>query len=128
MGTRSFIGVMKGDVCRAVYCHWDGYLSGVGADLQSYTTQAAVEELIDGGDMSSVGDYYNERGETGVDPETFASFDEFYKYVQNSWGEYYYIFKDGVWYCGDTYNNTPISGKLVPYAEAVKLTAREEAE
>ncbi len=26
MGTRSFIGVMHGDVCKVVYCHWDGYL------------------------------------------------------------------------------------------------------
>lgn len=31
MGTRSFVGVMIGDVCRAVYVHFDGYLDGVGA-------------------------------------------------------------------------------------------------
>ena len=46
MGTRSFVGVMVGDKCRAVYVHWDGYLEGVGAELQDYTTQAEVEELI----------------------------------------------------------------------------------
>jgi hypothetical protein len=27
MGTRSRIGVMHGDKCKSVYCHWDGYLS-----------------------------------------------------------------------------------------------------
>jgi hypothetical protein len=27
--------------------------------------------------------------------------------------------KDGVWYCGDSYSSSPISGKLVPLAEAL---------
>ena len=26
MATRSAIGVMHGYKCKAVYCHWDGYL------------------------------------------------------------------------------------------------------
>ena len=121
MGTRSFVGVMVGDKCRAVYVHWDGYLEGVGAELQGYTTQEEVLELVAGGDMSSLGDYYKDRGETGVEPKEFATFDEFYDYANESWAEYYYIFKDGVWYCGDTYGGTPISRKLVPYAEACKL-------
>ena len=120
MGTRSFVGVMVGDKCRAVYVHWDGYLEGVGAELQGYTTQAEVEELIAGGDMSSLGDYYKDRGETGVEPKEFDDFEYFYDYVDGSWAEYYYIFKDGVWYCGDTYGGTPISKKLVPYAEALE--------
>ena len=126
MGTRSFVGVMVGSKCRAVYVHWDGYLEGVGAELQGYTTQAEVEELIAGGDMSSLGDYYKDRGETGVEPKEFDDFEYFYDYVEGSWAEYYYVFKDGVWYCGDTYGNTPISKKLVPYAEAVKLMSKEE--
>lgn len=132
MGTRSFVGVMVGDKCRAVYVHWDGYLSGVGAELQSYTTQAEVEELIAGGDRSSLDDgCYKDRGEEDVGPVDYATFEEFYDVCASRWCEYYYIFKDGVWYCGDTYgqygNGTPISKKLVPYAEAVKLTREEEA-
>ena len=125
MGTRSFVGVMVGDKCRAVYVHWDGYLEGVGAELQDYTTQEEVLELIADGDMSSLGDYYKDRGETGVEPKEFASFDEFYDYANESWAEYYYIFKDGVWYCGDTYGGTPISKKLVAYKDA--LVAVDEA-
>ena len=129
MGTRSFVGVMVGDKVRAVYVHWDGYLSGVGAELQDYTTQAEVEELISHGDRSSLGDgYYKDRGEDGVDPTDYDSFDKFYEACDGSWCEYYYIFKDGVWYCGDTYGRTPISRKLVPYAEAVALTSKEEEE
>ncbi len=30
MSTRSLVGVMIGDICRAVYVHSDGYLDGVG--------------------------------------------------------------------------------------------------
>lgn len=125
MGTRSFVGVMMGDKVRAVYVHWDGYLDGVGAELQGYKTQEDVEELISHGDRSSLEDgFYKDRGETGVDPEDYDSFDEFYDAADGCGAEYYYIFKDGVWYCGDTYRDTPISRKLVPYAEAVKLRAK----
>jgi hypothetical protein len=122
------VGVMVGDKCRAVYVHWDGYLEGVGAELQSYTTQAEVEELIAGGDRSSLTDgFYSERGEQGVDPTDYDSFAEFFEAVQGCWGEYYYIFKDGVWYCGNTYGGSPLCGKLTAYADAVAIEAAEEA-
>lgn len=120
MGTRSFVGVMVGNKCRAVYVHWDGYLSGVGAELQGYRTQAAVEELISYGDRSSLDSgFYKDRGETGVDPVEYDSFDEFYDAADGAGAEYYYVFLNGVWYCGDTYGGTKLSKKLVPYAEAV---------
>ena len=130
MGTRSRVAVMHGDVYKSVYCHYDGYLDGVGAGLQDYTTQEAVEALIAPGDRSSLdGPYYKDRGETGVAPTEYSTFEEFYEAVEGCWGEYYYVFKDGVWYCGDTYERTGISGKLVPYAEAVEIRAAErEAE
>ena len=133
MGTRSFVGVMVGSKCRAIYVHWDGYLEGVGAECQAYTTQAAVEELISHGDRSSLDEgYYADRGEEGVEPRDYDTFEEFYTAAADSWAEYYYVFKDGVWYCGDTYDSTPISKKLVPYAEAVKAMSKhremEEAE
>lgn len=126
MGTRSFVGVMKGDVCRAVYVHWDGYLTGVGAAIQEYTSQKDVERLIAPGDRSSIFDgFYKDRGETGVEPVDYKSFDEFYEAAKGAWAEYYYIFKDGIWYCGDTYEETPISRKLVPFEQAI---SKEEIE
>jgi hypothetical protein len=136
MGTRSLVGVMNGDVCRAVYVHWDGYLKGVGAWLQDYTTQAEVQELIKHGDRSSLDDgYYKDRGETGVEPKDYNSFAEFLEAANGCGAEYYYVFRDGVWYCGDCYGrwgncSTPISGRLVPYAEAleIELNARAEEE
>ena len=77
--------------------------------------------MIAPGDRSSLdGPYYSERGETGVEPRDYATFEEFYDAAHGSWAEYYYVFRDGVWYCGDTYGATPISKKLVPYAEALE--------
>jgi hypothetical protein len=134
MGTRSLVGVMVGSKCRAVYVHWDGYLDGVGAELQEYTTQAEVEELIAEGDRSSLTDgYYKDRGEKGVDPTDYDTFAEFLDAANGCGAEYYYVFKDGVWYCGDTYgrwgSDSKISDKLVPYDEAVELeAAQREAE
>ena len=128
MGTRSFVGVMVGDKCRAVYVHWDGYLSGVGAELQGYTTQAEVEELIADGDRSTLEDgFYKDRGETGVDPVEYDTFAKFLNGADHCGAEYYYIFKDGVWYCGDCYgrwgDGTQLSGVLTAYADAVKIEA-----
>jgi hypothetical protein len=116
------VGMMVGDKVRAVYVHWDGYLDGVGKELQGYTTPAEVAELISHGDRSSLdGPYYKDRGEDGVDPTDYTTFVEFYEACEGCWAEYYYIFKDGVWYCGDTYNETSLSKKLVPYDEAVAM-------
>ena len=36
MGTRSAIGIKHGDVVRAVYCHYDGYLEYMGRALTLY--------------------------------------------------------------------------------------------
>lgn len=132
MGTRSLVGVMVGDKCRAVYVHWDGYLDGVGAGLQEYTTQAEVEALIAPGDRSSLTEgFYKDRGETGVDPTEYATFAEFLDAANGCGAEYYYVFKDGVWYCGDCYgrwgSNSAISGKLVAYADAVAAEKLQRA-
>lgn len=129
MGTRSFVGVMIGDKCRAVYVHFDGYLEGVGSELQAYTTQSEVEDLISHGDRSSLdGGYYKDRGETDVDPRVYITFEQFYKACKNSWGEWYYIFKDGVWYCGNTYDDDILSHKMISYAEAVEIWEKAHPE
>jgi len=128
MGTRSFVGVMVGDKCQAVYVHWDGYLEGVGRDLQKFQTQSLVERLIAEGDRSSLdGEFYKDRGESWdeVKPREFDSFDEFFEACESSWCEYYYIFKDGVWYCGNTYQGTKLYKTLTPFEQAVVIDSEE---
>lgn len=130
MGTRSFVGVMMGDICRAVYVHWDGYLEGVGADLQRYKTQEDVEELISHGDRSSLeSDFYKDRGEEwdSVRPANYYTFADFYDTAYNSGAEYYYIFRDGVWFCGNTYDGSPLCKTLHTYEQALAVEAIEDA-
>jgi hypothetical protein len=56
MGTRSDIIVEGTDgKFRRIYCHWDGYLGGVGRTLfDHYTTQAKCEALAALGSLSSL--------------------------------------------------------------------------
>ena len=55
MGTRSRIAVMHGDVCKSVYCHWDGYLEHNGALLQEHYDSSKANQLVALGDLSSLG-------------------------------------------------------------------------
>lgn len=120
MGTRSFVGVMENNKIEAIYVHYDGYLQGVGKKLQEYTTLEQVKELISFGDRTSLeGPYYKDRGEDDVMPVVFNSFEDFYNQVEDSWGEYYYVFKDGNWLCGSTHNGSELRGKLVPFEQAL---------
>ena len=146
MGTRSRIGVMHGDNCKSVYCHWDGYLGHNGAILQEHYDSAKANHLVALGDISSLGPelgekhnfedithgtwttfYGRDRGETSTEYKVDQTFQEFLETVDRCGAEYYYIMKDGVWYCGDAYDNTPLSGKLVPLAEALE-SCKELAE
>lgn len=55
MGTRSRIAVMHGEVCKSVYCHWDGYLEHNGRILQEHYDSAKANHLVALGDISSLG-------------------------------------------------------------------------
>jgi len=54
MGTRSRIGVMHGNICKSVYCHWDGYLEHNGVILQEHYNSARANNLVALGDLSSL--------------------------------------------------------------------------
>ena len=139
MGTRSRVAVMHGDVCKSVYCHYDGYLEYTGEILHKYYDSTAANALIARGDNSGVKEtveemnFYADRGEEDVSWQVAHSFEEFLDQVQGCGGEYYYILQDGVWYCGCVYD-TPVLKKetLVPLADALaaltveNLVAEEE--
>ena len=57
MATRSTITVRTGENERkSIYCHWDGYPSGVGKELMdNYITQESAEALIALGSLSELG-------------------------------------------------------------------------
>ena len=156
MGTKSRIGVMHGDVVKSVYCHWDGYLEHNGAILQEHYNSAKANELVSLGDLSSLrptigvehafspfdtemsqenyeklyGEmctfYGRDRGEKDTAWKVAQTFAEFMEQVDFCGAEYYYIMRDGVWYCGNIYDASPLSRKLTALTEAL-ATVEETA-
>ena len=156
MGTRSRIGVMHGDKCKSVYCHYDGYLSHNGKILQEHYDSSKANHLVALGDISSLGKhigeahpfsefdinkddpdfdklialhelakkegwttfYQRDRGETDMDFEVSHDFDEFLELCDGTGAEYYYIMRDGTWYCGSLYSvEGMIAGGLFELSE-----------
>lgn len=122
MGTRSAIIVKVGKEYKGIYCHWDGYPTGlgVGAKLHiHYNSQEKAEALIALGDLSSLREklapeegtthtfdnpqadvtvaYGRDRGETDPDythPKTGKTVEEVSNKIDCA---YIYVFRNGRW-------------------------------
>lgn len=100
---------------RTIYCHFDGYLAGVGKTLvEHYSTQEKAEALLAGGDISFLEAscdkpeghsfekpvegytvyYGRDRGETGTGARTYSSF---YQVIKKEAQEFNYFFDNGKW-------------------------------
>ena len=123
MGTRSTIAMEFADgTVQQVYCHWDGYLAHNGQILfQYYSDPFKLRDLIDLGDMSSLGPnigtqhafdkapegectfYLRDRKEQGCKAKKFKDFAD-YK-ARHQYEEYEYILRnvDGkaVWFVAE---------------------------
>ena len=135
MGTRSRVAVMHGDVCKSVYCHYDGYLDYTGKILLKHYDSPRANELVALGDNSGVKDsvaemnFYRDRGETDIEYQVAHSFEEFLEQVDRCCGEYYYVMRDGVWYAGCLYETAGlIKNGLVPLEQALQALAVAEDE
>lgn len=102
MSTRSNIAIKRTNGTRTgIYCHYDGYIEGVGVTLQlAYNTAEKVEELLKLGNLSILG-YYTESRDTKENGTIAYHRDrgealEFWDEEQ----EYNYVFDEfeGVWY------------------------------
>lgn len=143
MGTRSRIGVMHGDICKSVYCHWDGYLEHNGAILQEHYDSSKANHLVALGDLSSLGKnieipegadhsfdkplegittfYGRDRKENGVSFKADLTFDSFFERAEGCGAEWYYVMRDGVWYVGNTYDSDiTFYKKLVLLSDALE--------
>ena len=135
MGTRSRVAVMHGDVCKSVYCHYDGYLSYTGKILFEHYDSTKANALVARGDNSGVKEtlgemnFYADREQEQAEWQVAHSFEEFLDQVEGCCGEYYYVMRDGVWYAGCVYDtNGLIKGGLVPLSEALEALAVAEEE
>ena len=135
MGTRSRVAVMHGDVCKSVYCHYDGYLDYAGRILLSHYDSTAANALIARGDNSGIKEtlegmnFYSDRGEEDVSWQVAHTFEEFLEQVEGCCGEYYYVMKDGVWYAGAVYETEGlVKNGLVALKDAITAICEPEAE
>ena len=144
MGTRSRVAVMHGDVCKSVYCHYDGYLDYTGRILLSHYDSTAANLLVARGDNSGVKEtieemnFYEDRTEEDEDVQEFInstpwsvahSFEEFLEQVQGCCGEYYYVMRDGVWYAGCVYDTEGlVKNGLVALKDAIAAINETVAE
>lgn len=104
MATRSTIGMRTYDGnIKAVYCHWDGYLEGVGKTLlNSYKDVFKVNQLLDKGNISSLESqikntvfYADKEGIDDNSPVVFKTVQDMIEYFSDS--EYFYVFEDDYW-------------------------------
>ena len=123
MSTRSAIGIMHGDNCKAIYSHSDGYLSYVGKVLLEHYDSTKANMLVAMGDMSMLGKeigekidfndrmvydtdnvakqcrfYKRDRDQTDVDFKVFHNDNELFEGVD---AEYFYVMRDNVWYVSE---------------------------
>ena len=132
MGTRSRIGLVAANgKVKSIYCHWDGYPTGVGKKLlDNYSDPASVKALLALGSISSLqenlapepgtthqfGDaqdgvtvaYHRDRGEPKVISKADNA-DDMYREACEGWEEYAYLYRDGQWYC------TEVGGGAGPF-------------
>lgn len=141
MSTRSAIGVMHGDKCKAIYSHSDGYISYVGKVLLENYDSAKANHLVAMGDMSMLGKeigekinfddrmvyegdniatqcrfYGRDRGETGIEFKTFFNDQELFEGID---AEYFYVMKDGVWFVSEGAEWTLLSEAVAKEMESV---------
>lgn len=132
MSTRSTIALeyLDGTIGQ-IYCHWDGYLSHNGKILsEHWTSPAKVQEMINLGDLSSLGVEIGEKHQDdtnqnqactfygrdwGEDNVAAREFETFQDYVNNhEYQEYEYILRHEGWYVSVN------SGRYVPLSVALE--------
>jgi hypothetical protein len=87
-------------------------------------TSAEDKALYEAAKEAGYCTFYNrDRGETDTEFQVAHTFEEFFEQADGCGAEYYYIMKDGVWYCGDTYTSTPLSKRLTLLTEALEKEA-----
>jgi len=120
MSTNSRIGIENEDgSIRSVYCHWDGYIAGVGYTLLlNYSDRKVLGDLIDLGNISSLGKnlypkgdhtfespeddvtvfYGRDRNESDQSAEISPTMERFVESIGDCGEEFAYVLRlDGTW-------------------------------
>ena len=120
MATRSIIAAefdaeMGGNIV-ATYCHYDGYLEGVGTTLlRNFNDSESAFAISDMGYLSCLYDTVEENADptefghgghaNNDDPAYFDDAADIEANLTNYGAEFACLFRDGKWYVFDRYNN-----------------------
>jgi hypothetical protein len=105
MATRSRIAIEREDgSVKSIYCHYDGYVDGVGKVLFEHYDKEKLEKLIELGDISVLGTstentiaYHRDRGED-LHTTRYLNVEGLFELGFGSSVEYVYcLTKDGIW-------------------------------
>jgi hypothetical protein len=105
MSTRSRIAIEKQDgTVKSIYCHFDGYVDGVGKTLFNHYDKEKLEKLIELGDISVLKEstentvaYHRDRGED-LHTTSYLNVEGLFENGFNSGEEFVYcLTKDGTW-------------------------------
>lgn len=142
MSTHSTIAVLHEDgTVSQIYCHFDGYLSGVGKMLMThYNSLLAAEFLVSKGNLSVLAErvtpdctigihtfdvaqngvcvyYGRDRGDEDTEPNTFANVTSYLDLVMCE--EYNYLFNGEFW-------EVQTDGDFISIEQAIKTEAKEQ--
>jgi hypothetical protein len=125
MATRSRIAIEREDgSVKSIYCHFDGYVDGVGKVLFEHYDKEKLEKLIELGDISVLGTstentiaYHRDRGED-LHTTSYLNVEGLFELGFGSSVEYVYcLTKDGIWLVNEQGSST---------VEYLKETMEEE--
>jgi hypothetical protein len=109
MGTRSMIGILnESGTITASYCHYDGYLDGVGKTLiESYNNGEKAAEVARGGYLSSLGADYDESKGFSVNEDVAELFTNEVDFKENAedfcGAEFIYLWDGTEWLFQEVY-------------------------
>lgn len=112
MGTAAMIGIYNEDgSVTASYCHYDGYVEGVGRTLNDhYNTQYDAEIVAKGGYMSALYDDYLVTRQEAVHNEKAMKYKSVEEYAkrgsQYSGADYLYLWDGEGWFFVPTYGES----------------------
>lgn len=112
MGTRSLIAVAGETGIAYAYCHYDGYLAGVGHKLlEAYNTLEDALDVVNVGYISSLKYSLEDTIEDAVHKDESAkivsTYSDLLDEADDCCAEYIYMWEDGLWkYCDPSKGNT----------------------
>jgi hypothetical protein len=113
MSTRSRIAIENQDgTVTSVYCHFDGYVKGVGKTLFENYNRETTEQLVELGDLSQLNEstettiaYARDRGED-LKRTIYIDVEELFEMNSRSGLDYVYcLTKDNIWLVNKTTSN-----------------------